>query len=122
MGRISTALKRAWLSWCYENDTGSDLLLALQTQRNARLAQVNSGQLIAATAANNHSVSFSAPGSNGFSPLELVEFWQSMVDLFNDRKGLLTAPDNTDEDVFNEMLYVLQDVREVEPDYTGVSA
>lgn len=115
--------KRAWLNWCSDTDTGSNLLAALKAQRNARAAEIKTGQVIAGTSANNHSVSFSAPSQVETSPVDMFGMWQELVDLFTASKAdLVTAGDATptDAEVLAEMLYRLTDVRTFETTYTGV--
>lgn len=120
---ITTSAKRGWLNWCSETDTGANLLSALKAQRNARATELKTGQVIAGSAANNHSVSFSNVENAGTSPADMFAMWQELVDLFTASKAdLITAgdPTPTDAEVLAEMLYRLSEVRSYETTYTGV--
>ena len=119
MARIDVALQRAWLSWCYDNDTASDFRAALTAQRDARASALAAGSVVSATSANLHSVSFSAPGEIGFSAVDLLRFWQDMVDLYDERAAALGGTP-TDAQVYAEMRYVLQPVSVVRNDYSNL--
>jgi len=117
VARIDVALQRAWLSWCYDNDTGANFRAALTAQRDARASALSTGSVVSATSANLHSVSFSAPGEVGFSGVDLLRYWQDMLDLFDERKAALGGTP-TDAQVYAEMRYVLQPVSVVRNDYS----
>lgn len=120
---LTTLQKRAWLSWCYDSDTGSNLLAALKAQRNAKGDKNSSGLIVSGSSAVSHSTSFSEPSRADVSPMALFCMWQELVDLFTASKAdLVTAgdPTPTDAEVLAEMLYRLSDVRTHETTYTGV--
>ena len=64
-----------------------------------------------------HSVTFSSPGEIGFTPMDLLTYWQEMVDLFDFYYSALTGTP-TDVQVYAEMLYSLQPPTVVRNDYT----
>lgn len=83
------------------------MLAALKAQRDARATELRTGQVVASTSANAHAVAFSAPSQQGLTPSDLFEFWQEMVDLYNDVDTYLTGESVSDADILEEMLYRL---------------
>ena len=100
------------------------MLAALKAQRDARASEIRTGQIVASTSANSHAVAFSAPEQVGITPYDLFTFWQEMVDLFNSCTADLTAAGETsitDDDVLEEMLFVLDEAKSYGMTYTGVA-
>lgn len=120
---LSTPIKRASLLQAKRASVGADpatsLLTKLEDNWLAAQSRISSGQLIASTAANGHSTSFSAPGSDGVSPAEYVELWDELVTLFGQVKSDIGGSP-TDTVVYTEMMARLVPCFESEPDFSGL--
>jgi hypothetical protein len=84
-------------------------------------ATVSGGQVVSATAANAHSVSFSEPGKGAAPPSAWAEMWSALMDLYDQIVAALPSdPAPTDADILKEMLYQLQPARTVTNSYAGL--
>lgn len=120
---LSTPIKRASLLKAKRDSvdptTPTSLLTKLEDNWLAAQARVSSGQLIASTAANGHSTSFSAPGADGLSPADYVEMWDELVTLFGQVKTDIGGSP-TDATIYAEMMARLVPCYESEPDFSGM--
>jgi len=97
----------------------STLETCLQAAYNSASSAAGSGtgQVVSASAANSHSVSFSQPNQGASSPQAYMEMWSSILDLFYAVKESL--PDGTtDADILKEMLFQLQPARTYRNDFS----
>lgn len=120
---LSTPIKRASLLQAKRASVDASpvtsLLTKLEDNWLAAQARIASGQLIASTAANGHSTSFSAPGADGVSPAEYVELWDELVTLFGQVKADIGGSPS-DTVVYTEMMARLVPSYESEGDYSAL--
>lgn len=84
-------------------------------------ANIAGGQVVSATSANAHSVSFSEPGKGSASPQSWAEMWSQIMDLYDAVLAALPAdPAPTDADILREMLHQLQPARTATNSYLGL--
>jgi hypothetical protein len=108
---ISVATMRAELRALAARCVGT-LQSCLLAELGKASANVNGGQVVSATAANAHSVSFSEPGKGGPTPSAYQAMWSGLLDLYDQIVAALPAdPAPTDADILREMLYQLQPAR-----------
>jgi hypothetical protein len=84
-------------------------------------ANIAGGQVVSATSANAHSVSFSEPGKGSASPQSWAEMWSAMLDLYDKIVAALPAdPAPTDADILKEMMFALVPARTVTNSFAGL--
>lgn len=117
---ISVAMMRGELRRVAAACTGT--LEACIAAEYARVAgTVSGGQVVSATSANAHSVSFSEPGKGGAAPQSWAEMWSGLMDLYDQIVAALPAdPAPTDADILAEMLYQLQPAKTATNSYLGL--
>ena len=97
----------------------STLETCLQAAYNSASSAAGSGtgQVVSASAANSHSVSFSQPNQGASSPQSYMEMWESLLTLYYAVKE--SMPDGTtDADILKEMLFQLQPARTYRNDFS----
>jgi len=115
---ISVAVQRGELRRVARTCNGSlESCIAEAYDKASSAAGGGSGQVVAATSANAHSVSFSEPSKGAASPQDFAEMWSQLLDLFYAVKAGL--PDgSTDEAILAEMLFQLQPARTYRNDFS----
>ena len=115
---ISVAVQRGELRRVARTCTGSlESCIAAAYDRASAAAGAGSGQVVAATSANAHSVSFSEPSKGAASPQDFAEMWSQLLDLFYAIQSAL--PDgSTDADILAEMLFQLQPAKAYRNDFS----
>lgn len=84
-------------------------------------ANIAGGQVVSATSANAHSVSFSVPGDAAGTPQSWAEMWSALLDLYDTVVASLPSdPEPTDADILREMLNQLQPAKTVVNSYLGL--
>jgi hypothetical protein len=117
---ISVSVMRAELRALAARCVGT-LQACLLAELTKASVNVNGGQVVSATAANAHSVSFSEPGKGGPTPSAYQAMWESLITLYEEIVAALPAdPAPTDADILREMLYQLQPARTVTNSYAGL--
>lgn len=123
--QISAYFKRAWLRRMYRASIAAaiTLLERIEQENDSLSILVEQGQTIASTSGNGHSVSFSQPGAGAPTQTDMLEMIEEMIIRHEEAVTALAAAGNdspTDLQILNEMLALLQPVREVYSDYSGM--
>lgn len=108
---ISVAMMRGELRRVAAACTGS-LQACLAAEYSKVAASIAGGQVVSATAANAHSVSFSQPGQGAAPPSAWAEMWSAMMDLYATISEAM-GDTATDEDILKEMLHQLQPAKAI---------
>ena len=117
--------KRSWIGRQYRAaiDAGITFLAQLETESDARIAAIESGNSIASTAANGHATSFSNPDSARTSPMDAASLCGEMLREYETVKALLitsgiAAP--TDAQIYAEMVDRQRPVRGFTTDFSQI--
>jgi hypothetical protein len=123
---VSTGIKRATLDDAYDASVTASLTLRAQLRlyETAARAAITTGQIVAtvsqSNAAGGRSTSFSTPGSEGISPVRMVELWRELIDLNDQVVADLDVDDNEANRlaIKNEMMGLLKPVTEHYGDFS----
>lgn len=119
---ITTNWKRLFLRGAkWDAAAASRTLIAqLQVLAQARLTESGKGRVLVATAGNGRSTTFQLPTNGaGVTPLEVVDLIEELHRLYSTAVSNLGGTP-TDDQIFAEMLALLEPVVEVRNDYSGL--